>query len=79
MNLPPPKKKLPPPKAPVGKHVFAKLLFGKFTICTRATGLVVGSRLNRGKGAQPDKYIDLTPAEARIAVREWDEFIEENL
>ena len=77
--MPPPKKKLPPPKAPAGKYVFAKLLFGKYTIVTLTTGMVVGSRLDKGKGKIPTGYIGLeTPAEAMRAVKDWDKFIEDN-
>ena len=73
MKPPPPKKKLPPARAIVGKHVRAFVNDGgKFSIVTNTMRMTVGNYLPETKCS------GLTFAEAKAGVEIWDKFIEDN-
>jgi len=72
MKLPPPKKKLPPVRPIIGKHVRAVVVDGKYSIVTNLMRMIVGDYL-------PDtKCSMLTYSEAKLGVAVWDKFIEDN-
>ena len=81
MPPPPPRKlsKLPPPKV-AGKFVRLQLQPDKtFTVVTLHTGLVVGRRLDRGRGEYPSQPAwGLNRAEGLEQMKVWDKFMELN-
>jgi hypothetical protein len=82
--MPPPKRKLPPPRRQGlrinGKYVRAEQHpDGTFFIVTQMSGMVVGHRLDKGRGTYPTlKAFGLDFNEVPAVIHMWDTFIEQN-